>query len=420
MTQPVDLSALRDVDTADVYKAGRLAGRLHRQDDDVVFTYDDDYRKDPSVPPVAFTLPKDGPEVRATGGAAPAYFAGLLPEGLRLTAVVGAAGTSADDHLTLLLATGRDTIGDVQVLPTGEHLGEPSQALVESGVQEEDLAEVFARVTSTESALVDRVTLPGVQVKVSAQMVSTPLVTASGPAILKLSPPQDPQLVENEHFFMGMAETCGIPVPERRLVHDRKGRSGLLVARFDRAPANGRVRMLPQEDACQVLGRYPAAKYRLKFEDAVLALAEAVEAQGGSRPLAVRRLVELAAFSYLVGNGDLHGKNLSIRRSPSGLWEVTPTYDLLSTQPYLGWRDPMALRLYGRDNRLALRWWLEAAPRLGIPERAVRRSIGRIVEATEPYLGRLTEIGFDEPTTSRLHSLIAARMRELWSGDSQR
>lgn len=420
MTEPLDLSALRDVDTADVYKSGRLAGRLHRQHDDVVFTYDDDYRRDPAAPPVAFALPKDGSEARATGGAAPPYFAGLLPEGLRLTAVVGATGTSADDHLTLLLATGRDTIGDVQVVPSGERPGEPGPALVETRVEEEDLREVFARVTSTETALIDRVTLPGVQVKVSAQMVSTPLVTSSGPAILKLSPPQDPQLVENEHFFMGMAEACGIPTPERRLVHDRYGRSGLLVARFDRAPENGHVRMLAQEDACQVLGRYPAAKYRLKLEDAVRALAEAVEAQGGSRPLAVRRLVELAAFSYLVGNGDLHGKNLSIRRSPSGIWEVTPAYDLLSTQPYLGWRDPMALRLYGRDNRLALRWWLEAAPRLGIPERAVRRSIRRIVEAAEPHLGRLTEIGFDEPTTSRLRALIASRMRELSSGETQR
>lgn len=67
-------------------------------------------------------------------------------------------------------------------------------------------------------------------------------------------------------------------------------------------------------------------------------------------------------------------------------------YDLLSTQPYLGWRDPMALRLYGRDNRLGLLWWLEATPRLGIPERAMSRSIARIVDAAQPWLDSGDEI----------------------------
>jgi serine/threonine-protein kinase HipA len=40
--------------------------------------------------------------------------------------------------------------------------------------------------------------------------------------------------------------------------------------------------------------------------------------------LALRRILETAAFSYLIGNGDLHGKNLSIRLTPAGRWEVTP------------------------------------------------------------------------------------------------
>ncbi len=79
-----------------------------------------------------------------------------------------------------------------------------------------------------------------------------------------------------------------------------------MVSRFDRirGVANEPV-ALAQEDACQLLGVYPAAKYRLKTEDVARALATAVEDGDGSRPLALRRVLELVAFSYLIGNGDL-------------------------------------------------------------------------------------------------------------------
>jgi HipA N-terminal domain len=50
-----------------------------------------------------------------TGGAVPAFFVGLLPEGVRLGVVTTSTKTSADDHFTLLLAIGADTIGDVRV-----------------------------------------------------------------------------------------------------------------------------------------------------------------------------------------------------------------------------------------------------------------------------------------------------------------
>ncbi|UNC00395.1 HipA N-terminal domain-containing protein [Mycolicibacterium boenickei] len=39
-------------------------------------------------------------------------FAGLLPEGVQLGVVTTLTKTSADDHLTLLLAIGADTIGN--------------------------------------------------------------------------------------------------------------------------------------------------------------------------------------------------------------------------------------------------------------------------------------------------------------------
>ena len=402
------------VESADVYKAGRLAGSLRRDGDDVVFAYAAAYLSQPSAPPVSFTLPKEQGEVRSSAGAVPPFFAGLLPEGARLQALTASARTSMDDQLTLLLAVGSDAIGDVQVVPAGLSPADPPALFDPARAAIDDFVSVFARATATDPEQLDRVALPGVQVKVSAALISTPVGTTSGPAILKLNPDTYPHLVENEHFFLAMAGGCGLPVPSHRLLRDRAGRTALLVDRFDRVvPASGSPRRLPQEDACQVLGRYPAAKYRLTFQQAAAGLADAVGTAGGSRPLALRRILEIAAFSYLIGNGDLHGKNLSIRLAPTGVWEVTPAYDLLTTQPYTGWQDPMALPMYGRANRLSRRWWLDAAARLQVPERAVARALDRIVEASRPWLERVQEIGFDERTTDRLRDLLTARREEL-------
>ncbi|MET8427579.1 HipA domain-containing protein [Nocardia sp. NPDC004860] len=413
MTSPSDLGQLRAIDDADVYKAGRLAGHLRRDRDDTVFTYLTDYLADPTSPPIAFTLPKQHGQFRATAGSVPAFFAGLLPEGLRLSAVTTAIRTSEDDQFSILLVVGGDTIGDVQILPAGRELGDPPPLYDQSDTTTADFTSLFNRATSAGADDLDRTALPGVQVKVSARMISTPVSTTNGPAILKLNPPEYSLLVENENFFLDMAQACGIRVPAHQLTADRYGRTALFVDRFDRVVEDGAVDRLAQEDACQVLGRYPAAKYRITLQQAITALADAVAEGRGSRPLAVLQLLEIAAFSYLIGNGDLHGKNLSIRRNHHGIWEPTPAYDLLSTQPYLSWNDPMAVQLYGRDTKLVYRWWAEAATRLGITKRAIDRSLTRITTAAEPWADRVATIGFDDKTTHRLAALITTRSSEL-------
>ncbi|MGB5150992.1 MAG: HipA domain-containing protein [Mycobacterium sp.] len=85
----------------------------------------------------------------------------------------------------------------------------------------------------------------------------------------------------------------------------------------------------------QVAKVYPASKYRIKTEIAITGLAAACARRGGSKVAATAELLKTVAFSWLTGNGDLHGKNLSIY-NPTGIWQPTPAYDLLCTQPYQG------------------------------------------------------------------------------------
>ena len=96
----VDPARLTRVDAADVYKAGVLAGELRRSPSGTVFRYHPDYLDGPG-PDVATSLPRSEVPVSFPGGAVPAFFAGLLPEGRRLTALRSAVKTSADGRFLL-------------------------------------------------------------------------------------------------------------------------------------------------------------------------------------------------------------------------------------------------------------------------------------------------------------------------------
>jgi len=408
MTNP-DKLALREITQADVYIGNNLAARLTREPGDVIqFDYLDDAY--PTAGPireasVSWSLLRSGEyPVTTTGGAVPAFFAGLLPEGVRLGVVTSSTKTSADDHLTLLLAIGADTVGNVRVVPAG---GDPvaTQPMFDPS-RDTDFAHVFTRLTGSVDS--DPVGLAGVQPKVSASMLSAPTLTRTGPAILKLSPAQYPLLVENEHFFMTMASDCGLRVADTSLIYDSKGRSALLVKRFDR---NGRTR-IAQEDACQVANLYPASKYRIKTESALTELAETCARGGGSRTAALAELLKTVAFSWLIGNGDLHGKNMSVY-NPDGVWQPTPAYDLLCTQPYTGWKDPMALSLYGRANRLTRANFMDAGERLGLRPRATARMLDALVDSARPWPDRCDEIGFDDRQTDLLAEMLRTRLGSL-------
>jgi serine/threonine-protein kinase HipA len=403
--RPVD--ELRRVERAVVLKQGRVAGTLVRRSDSLVFSYEQEYLAAGS-PPVATTLPiGSAPVITHAPGALPPFFSGLLPEGRRLTTLRAAAKTSADDELTLLLAVGGDAVGDVQVVPEDEDPADIEPRVTVSSWSDVRFAELLATSVGV-SAQPDRVAIPGVQDKVSARMINVPVARANSRFMLKLDPPEFPNLVANEAFFLEAARRSGLEAAEAEVVHDADGAPGLLVLRFDRVPAaDGGVTMLAQEDACQVLARYPADKYRVTSEEVLTALASVCRA----RPVAALMVLKQFAFAYLCCNGDAHAKNFSVRRIGAE-WRVTPAYDVPTSHVYGD--HTMALELHaksrediGRDDFLAL----GAAAGLRAP--AVERALDELVERTALWIDELESLPFDAGRLAKLRRAIEYRRRRL-------
>lgn len=397
------LRQLRLVSSADVYKAGTLAGALRRLRDRTEFQYVPAYLA-ADGPRVAWSLPLKAEAYIAPAAAVPAFFAGLLPEGRRLTALRRIVGTSADDEFSMLLAVGSDTIGDVQIVPAGNPPADTNPVMVDD-FGEVIFADLFAQAIGQHP---DRIALPGVQDKVSGQMLNVAVRGRSAGYILKLNPPESPHLVENERFFFRAAARTRLTVAEVELVHDRVGESGLLVHRFDRIHENGSVRLLAVEDACQVLGRWPGDKYILSTEEAITGLAQCCRAPG----VAALELYRLLVFAYLSGNGDLHAKNLAVLHDARGEWRVTPAYDLPSSAIY-GDRT-MALSL-GGVIRQQLSWPMlrSLGEEIGIPERLAAEVIREQTSAARIWIEELGELPFDANTIRNLRRLVSARMRHI-------
>ena len=197
-------------------------------------------------------------------------------------------------------------------------------------------------------------------------------------------------------------------MPRVAVVTDRVGEHGLLLERFDRRIVNGRVERFAVEDGAQVLGIYPADKYRVSTEQVALALS----GQCPARRVAARELMRLVLFAWLTGNGDLHAKNLSIIRTGRE-WRIAPAYDVPSSLPYGD--DTSALTVAGRSHDLSRRAFLEFADAIDLPAAAATRAIDELLVATEPALAVFAEQAepFTRPRNAQAVRQLANRRRLL-------
>lgn len=305
----------------------------------------------------------------------PPYFAGLLPEGLRLKAIVQKLKTSEDDLFSLLVASGVDPVGDL-------HFAIPKEQNQESSISDipESFDDIKANLKSGQD--LDSKPLAGVQDKVSADRISLPLSIKkkNKSYILKLASQEFPDIVRNEMTCLQIAKACGLNVNQAKIVTDSHQVEALLVERFDREwlSESKKWDRFHQEDACQFLDRYPADKYRISFQE----IAEGVVEFATSPEIEILNLLKLKAFSYLIGNGDLHAKNISLlQKGEQSAHQLSPFYDIICTALYGD--QKMAIFFDGKNQNLKRKNFIEFGKRYDLPEEAVVSMLNKLVKLFE-------------------------------------
>ena len=387
-----------------VYKKSVAAASLVSEGGRVTFSYLPQYLKS-DFPSVATSLPKSESPVVLQGGATPAFFAGLLPEGRRLIAMRERVKTSLSDELGLLLDIGADLIGDVQVLVPGVDPNAPREVFQ---LDAKDKKLSFAQVRD-EVFGVRASGLPGVQDKVSSKMLNAPVRYANYDYILKLNPVEVPLAAENEYLFLTLAKRCGIKTASFELLTDQTGERALRLRRFDREVLSSAVMRLAQEDATQLMNVYPSAKYDLEFSQVALAMLEFCSA----RSVAALELFKLLVFNYLIGNGDAHAKNFSLLEGPKGQWVVSPGYDLLCTRFYDD--RTMALPLYGENSGWKRVLLLKLSKELDLPEPLASKVLDQQLQALAALPEEISNgvLGFPQHLRFDVASFLRKRAKSL-------
>ncbi len=405
MTDPRELTELK------IYRGGEFAGVLRRTQLGCELEIDSQFLKNSQYSELTYRIKKEPRIYQQAGVNLPPFFAGLLPEGLRLKTLVSELKTSEDDLFTLLAASGEHSVGDVYTVAPGRS---PSSQAELPSVNQVDFYQFFR--DNLTRALTEKggENLPGVQEKISASMISFPVraVKKNKSYILKLNPKDKPNLVYNESQCLKLAEKCGLKVNAAKIVYDKNKNPGLLVERFDRvASGNNQIVKVHQEDACQFLDRYPADKYRLSFQEICTGIQELSTAP----TLEVLQVLQLYIFSYVIGNGDLHAKNISLQTDvKTGRIQLTPAYDLICTYIYKDHK--MALKLDGRDSNFQRRYFIEFGIRFGLNQKVIENLIDKLLGRLKKHQHLLFEIpSLSQNQESQLKDLLTARAKALSS-----
>lgn len=177
---------------------------------------------------------------------------------------------------------------------------------------------------------VEGMSISGVQQKLSLVINSRnefETVSIGGEYILKPSPESFPNAAENEQCAMAVSRMMGIPTAWSTVVEFPDGELAYLTRRYDRA--NGRKRH--QEDLAQGFGLTAKEKYEKSYEEAL----HLAHGMSGGKLSVVRDLFDRVVFAYLIGNSDMHLKNISLIReagSHTGRYDgLAPNYDQLFT-----------------------------------------------------------------------------------------
>ncbi|MFT3919099.1 HipA domain-containing protein [Cloacibacterium sp.] len=220
--------------------------------------------------------------------------------------------------------------------------------------------------------VIKRIAVTGVQPKLSLELEKKikeiprlTIVGLHGDYIFKPQSQQFTELPENEDVTMHLAEMVKIKTAKHSLIRLKSGELGYITKRFDR----NKGMKIAVEDFCQLSENLTEHKYRGSIEK-IGKLAHRFTANKGFES---QHLFELALFSFLTGNADMHLKNYSLIENNLSEYEFSPAYDLLSTALVMPEdKEESALTINGKKSRIDVKDFNALAASLHLNDKSLQ------------------------------------------------
>ncbi len=363
----------------------------------------------------------------------PAFFTNLMSEGWVKRHQAQLARLDVDDKFGLLLAHGAELIGPIRVLPG---LLKNEEAGRRSELPQQNLKGFiidFARDDFNEVAIksLGRASISGVQPKMFLTHKANAKKTLAasfgiGPYIVKPSPKDLPHLAVNEFIIMRLCKLVGFNVADHALVPFSCGELAYVTGRFDLDTAGRNIEFI--EDLASVMDVAPGNKSSetLSYERAL----KVAHASCGYHAQVLRDGFLQVLMAYLVGNNDLHLKNLSLVRPldtdiATGFSKI---YDMVSVAPYKEYdgselsiwlmetevKDAKSTSSYDNYGYYTEHDFVAFAAQLGLDQKAAKKLIHSLVKKMSQNLNKAFEsvAGFEDLKLVMLKR-IQARMETM-------
>lgn len=266
--------------------------------------------------------------------------------------------------------------------------------------------------------LTSKVTLPGVQAKLSLDLKSDTeeanspkrftIVNLVGNYILKPASDLYPELPEVEDLTMHLAELAKIKVVPHSLIRLKSGTLAYITKRIDRVEN----RKLHMEDMCQLTERLTEDKYNGSYEQ----IAKAIKSYSANSILDLMNYAEILLFSYLTGNADMHLKNFSLIDLPEIGYSLSPAYDLVATKIVNPADDEdLALTILGKKKKIKLEHFQEAFINFGLNKKQIENIFKKMASAL-PIWQEFIDISFLSKDFKRSYQeLLRRNVKKLQS-----
>jgi serine/threonine-protein kinase HipA len=223
------------------------------------------------------------------------------------------------------------------------------------------------------------VAVPGVQPKLSLSIVNdtiqdgnkgrlTVVGALGGNYIFKPPSNQFAEMPENEHLTMRIAESFGIETVKSSLIRLQSGELSYITKRIDRTERGEKIHMLDMFQITEAFDKYKSSMEKI---------GKALNDYSDNTLLDKLKFFELAIFSFITGNNDMHLKNFSMIHI-ADTWTLAPAYDLLNVA-IVNPEDTeeLALTLEGKKNKLKWEHFERLGRNLGLNDKQINGVIKR-------------------------------------------
>jgi serine/threonine-protein kinase HipA len=264
------------------------------------------------------------------------------------------------------------------------------------------------------------VTVPGVQAKLSMSLVKrtrensvsrlTVVGALGGNYIFKPPSEKYPEMPQNEHVTMRIAEAFNIPVVPSSLIRLASGELSYITRRVDRTKNGHKIHMLDMFQITEAFDKYKSSMERV---------GKALNSYSQNTLLDKIFFLELSLFCFLTGNNDMHLKNFSMIRGNSG-WVLAPAYDLLNIAIILPEdKEETALTLEGKKKRLTIENFIKLGQVLDLTDKQIEGVFKRILKNKSKAIGWIEKSFLSEGMKKAYINTIESRNMQFGSPKSE-